>query len=112
MGFSGDSLVDQLYEHEKISIVENMTIPPVIAAWDLGKGESQVLAHCLAGPSFRAVLDDKAARDCACSLDIPTAESHRNFYSLKARRSSLISIISGKKSKRPCCIALAACVRD
>jgi len=46
-------------------------IAPTIAAWDLGLGESQVLQLCLGEPEREAVLDDRAARDCATSLGLP-----------------------------------------
>jgi predicted nucleic acid-binding protein len=41
-----------------------------ILAWDLGAGESQVIAHCLE-KGRRAVLDDGNARACALSHSIP-----------------------------------------
>jgi predicted nucleic acid-binding protein len=34
---------------------------PLVAAWDLGAGESAVLAHALAHPGWKAVVDDGAA---------------------------------------------------
>lgn len=45
-------------------------IPASIGAWDLGKGESEVLAWAAARREFQAVLDDRAARNCARSLGI------------------------------------------
>ena len=47
-------------------------IPPIIQAWDLGAGETAVLAFALAHPDFVAVLDDRAARRCARSLQRQT----------------------------------------
>jgi len=44
--------------------VQNVPVPQSIAGWDLGAGESQVLAHCLGGRK-RAVLDDAEARAAA-----------------------------------------------
>lgn len=41
-----------------------------IAAWNLGRGESQVLALAGAYPRSRAVLDDLDARRCAQSLGL------------------------------------------
>jgi predicted nucleic acid-binding protein len=41
-----------------------------IEHWDLGMGESQVIAHC-AGSSRWAVLDDRAARRCAAAHNVP-----------------------------------------
>ncbi len=46
-------------------------IVPAIAAWDLGLGESHVLQLCLGQPEREAVVDDRAARDCAESLGLP-----------------------------------------
>ncbi|MBI5050653.1 MAG: DUF3368 domain-containing protein [Nitrospirae bacterium] len=48
--------------------VGNIVIPTTVAAWDLGKGESAVLAYALANPNFWAVIDDREARRCAVSL--------------------------------------------
>lgn len=47
-------------------------IDPAIAAWDLGAGESAVLSFALANPSYRAMVDDTAARRCARALGIAT----------------------------------------
>ena len=47
------------------------TIPPVIQAWDLGPGESAVLALAYERPGTEAVIDDLAGRRCAASLGIP-----------------------------------------
>lgn len=51
---------------------EMETIPPVINAWDLGLGESEVLGWAYLNPGYEAVLDDRAARNCALSLNLPT----------------------------------------
>jgi predicted nucleic acid-binding protein len=46
-------------------------IHPLIASWDLGKGESEVLSFALQrGTNVTAVLDDLQARKCAKLLDI------------------------------------------
>ncbi len=47
-------------------------IDPAISAWDVGAGESSVLSFALANPSYRAMVDDAAARRCACALGIGT----------------------------------------
>jgi len=44
--------------------VQDVTVPTSIEHWDLGSGESQVIAHSV-GTSRWAVLDDRAARRCA-----------------------------------------------
>lgn len=52
--------------------VSDVPIPLVIAAWDLDAGESCVLAQALQMIDARVVLDDRAARNCAKSLQIRT----------------------------------------
>jgi predicted nucleic acid-binding protein len=49
-----------------------VAIHPSIAAWDLGAGESTVLSFALDNPSYRAMIDDAAARRCARTLGITT----------------------------------------
>lgn len=45
-------------------------LDPVIVAWDLGMGETEVIAWARANPGFRAVVDDRAARRCADVLGL------------------------------------------
>lgn len=45
-------------------------IPSYIKAWDLGKGESEVIAFARKNEQFITALDDKAARNCANCLKI------------------------------------------
>ena len=47
-------------------------IPPEILVWNLGDGESEVLSWAFANRDFRAVVDDKAARNCAKTHGIET----------------------------------------
>ena len=47
------------------------SIPPEVAAWDLGPGESAVLALAMAEPGATVVIDDRDARRCARSLMVP-----------------------------------------
>lgn len=44
----------------------------VLATWDLGPGETSVLALASASPGTIAVIDDAGARRCAATLGIPT----------------------------------------
>lgn len=53
------------------SKVNTPTIVPELAAWDLGAGETSVLAYALAHPGWVAILDDGAARKCAKTFGIP-----------------------------------------
>jgi len=46
-------------------------VPPQIAGWDLGPGESEVLAFALQTLRCRALVDDVEARRCARTLGIP-----------------------------------------
>lgn len=45
-------------------------LPPLIMAWDLGKGETEVISWAYLHPDYWAILDDRAARNCALSLGI------------------------------------------
>jgi predicted nucleic acid-binding protein len=51
--------------------VVQATPTPEILAWDLGAGETAVLAYALAEPGWTAILDDGAARRCARSFSVP-----------------------------------------
>jgi len=53
------------------ALVRKVTVPPVILAWNLGLGESEVLAWAYENPGYEAILDDRAARNCALSLSLP-----------------------------------------
>lgn len=72
--------------------VEMSTVAPVIAAWDLGPGESEVLTFALAHPGYRAMVDDAEARRCARTLGIPTLGTGGAL--VLAKRRGLISSIS------------------
>ncbi len=50
--------------------VENVTLVASIEHWDLGLGESQVIARSVGGTRW-AVLDDRAARRCAVAHGVP-----------------------------------------
>jgi predicted nucleic acid-binding protein len=64
-------------------------VPPIISAWDLGAGESQVLAHCLAS-GYSAVLDDGEARAAAHAHSVPLVGSLGVI--LRARKVGLIPV--------------------
>ncbi len=46
-------------------------IDPVIAGWDLGTGKTEVLTWARRNSEFEAIVDDRAARNCALTLRIP-----------------------------------------
>jgi predicted nucleic acid-binding protein len=54
-----------------IRSVEAPSIPSTVVAWDLGLGESSVIAWALANPPSRAVIDDLQGRRCATSVGVP-----------------------------------------
>ena len=51
--------------------VVSPVFPDFLAAWDLGSGESAVIAIAAATPNAVAVLDDLAGRRCAQAHGIP-----------------------------------------
>ena len=70
-GGAADAAVTALETTPWLSVVDPPIVPPVIQAWDLGQGESSVLAWAHANPGTLAILDDLAARRCAATLRIP-----------------------------------------
>ncbi len=54
-----------------LTVVPSVPVPSVIQAWDLGDGESAVLAWAHSHPGSTAIIDDAAARRCADTLNIP-----------------------------------------
>jgi predicted nucleic acid-binding protein len=66
-----DPTVQAIDRVDWLIIVPGQEVPPAIAAWRLGPGESAVLALALAEAGSWAVVDDWGARRCARSLSIP-----------------------------------------
>jgi predicted nucleic acid-binding protein len=54
-----------------LNIVETPPVPELIQSWDLGAGESSVLAWGYLHPETEVIVDDLAARRCAAVLGIP-----------------------------------------
>jgi predicted nucleic acid-binding protein len=54
-----------------LTVVEPPPVPAVIQAWDLGAGESSVLAWAHAHPGTLVIVDDLPGRRCAAALNIP-----------------------------------------
>ena len=68
------------------------SIDTIVAGWDLGRGESEVLTWASATRSAVAILDDLAARRCATSLGIQT---HGTLFVLvEAKRAGLIPAVA------------------
>jgi predicted nucleic acid-binding protein len=53
-------------------IEASVEVPEEVAGWDLGLGETQVLALAVSRGGAEVVLDDLQARRCARSLGLPT----------------------------------------
>jgi predicted nucleic acid-binding protein len=67
----GDVTARRVKETEWIVRVSTETVPALIQSWDLGPGESSVLAYSHARSDGVVVIDDAAARRCAEVLGIP-----------------------------------------
>jgi len=65
-----DSASSALADCDWLEVLVEVGIPQVILGWDLGPGESAVLAESLALPGAVAVLDEIAGRRCAAALGI------------------------------------------
>jgi predicted nucleic acid-binding protein len=66
-----DITVQALQNAAWIVYIEDPPIPRLLQAWDLGEGESAVLAWAYAHPDTEAIIDDLAGRRCAAALGIP-----------------------------------------
>lgn len=70
-GSDRDDAAERALELSPLVRVADSAVPERIRSWDLGAGESQVLALGLETPRSDVILDDLAARRCAQSLDLP-----------------------------------------
>ncbi|HEV2843792.1 MAG TPA: DUF3368 domain-containing protein [Thermoanaerobaculia bacterium] len=66
----GERIVSEVASLPGVRFEGEIATSSEIAAWNLGPGESQVLALAGARPRSRAVLDDLEARRCAQSLGL------------------------------------------
>lgn len=71
-----------------MTIVPDILLPTEVSGWDLGAGESQVLAHASRLGDWEAVLDDLQARRCARGLGI--AATGTMGVILRAKQAGLI----------------------
>ena len=70
-----------------IRVVPATNTPSSILSWDLGEGESSVLAWGKVNPGSEVIIDDLAARRCAAALGLDV-------------RGTLGLVLLGKKSGR------------
>lgn len=66
-------------------IVPDLAATSDLLAWDLGAGETAVIAMARANPGYEALLDDAAARRCAMVFGIPMRGS-LSFVALAKKR--------------------------
>jgi predicted nucleic acid-binding protein len=66
-----DVAVRALRKSTWFEIVESAAPPPEIREWDLGKGEAAVLTWAWSHPGTLAIIDDREARRCARSIQVP-----------------------------------------
>lgn len=57
--------------HQSWPVRQKVVNSPRVAEWALGAGETAVLSYALAHPPLRAIIDDRDARRCAKTLNIP-----------------------------------------
>lgn len=69
-GTDHDDAARQVTATDSLLEVANLELPDRIRNWDLGPGESQVLAFARANREYEAVIDDRGARRCARALGI------------------------------------------
>lgn len=65
-----DHAARALEESDWIERVASIHMPPTITEWDLGAGESAVIAVALGITGARPVIDDQAGRRCALALGL------------------------------------------
>ena len=66
-----DPSVQALAKANWLQTVTTGPIPPSIASFQLGDGESAVLAHAQANPGSGVIVDDRVARNAAAVLGLP-----------------------------------------
>lgn len=65
-----DAAAKWLENYKDDYVIEVGPIPKLIGSWDLGKGETEVIAHAYSKKDLKAALDDRAARNCAASVGV------------------------------------------
>ncbi|MFZ0930894.1 MAG: DUF3368 domain-containing protein [Syntrophobacteraceae bacterium] len=66
-----DLYMSDLSISSKVLRIDVPGINRLVAGWDLGRGESEVITVALSQPGTGVVLDDSQARKCAKVMDIP-----------------------------------------
>ncbi len=66
----GKSVIDILRNNTQFQISKSIDVPKELLVWDLGEGETQVIALALKQKCDRVVLDDLRARRCAKAVGL------------------------------------------
>ena len=69
-GSTADAAVKALDSMGWLVTVPPEAVPSDLVAWNLGPGESAVVAYGLARPGVELVVDDLAARRCAAAMGL------------------------------------------
>ena len=73
VGRGGDIASYQLYDYEQTWLRRYLIdAAEEVSAWNLGDGETEVLSFAFVNKSHTALIDDRAARRCAATLNIKT----------------------------------------
>jgi predicted nucleic acid-binding protein len=67
-----DGVHDFVRGHESFKVVDVVEYDPRVAAWDLGRGETEVISYAMQNVDFVPVIDDAEARACGVSLGLAT----------------------------------------
>lgn len=90
-GGEPNTYTQQTLDWAKQRVQPDIAVPASIVAWDIGQGESQVLARCLLQEGGKAILDDGKARAAALSHRI---QLHGTLgIIIRAKRSGLITAV-------------------
>ncbi|WP_069470945.1 DUF3368 domain-containing protein [Candidatus Marithrix sp. Canyon 246] len=65
-----DSLLNKLSENSRVER-QTIAIEPLVANWNLGDGESEVITLAVENSKYGVILDDLSARKCAKILNLP-----------------------------------------
>ncbi len=68
---TADAAVRALDTTPWLETIAREPVPPTIVAWDLGAGESAVLAYGATRAGAELIIDDLAARRCAAAIGLP-----------------------------------------
>jgi predicted nucleic acid-binding protein len=85
-------LADAVRSQSGLTTAPDQPTPPALDAWDLGRGESCVIAHALTQAGLVPMLDDRRARQAAQALGLPVIGTLGLL--VRARRAGLIEALA------------------